>query len=145
MHLNDLSILRSIQNRVPLLRVNLFNNTYFYIGFISVFYISTLTTAAAKHSVLDTLKRADIDHVVVVGNAQQRELSSSTLSIDIVDQKRLSEHFSGNLMKSLEHIAGVQSMSVGSGFSKPMIRGMGFNRVAVFESRRVNNGAPITA
>ena len=29
---------------------------------------------------------------------------------------------------------GVQAMDIGSGFSKPMIRGMGFNRVAVLEN-----------
>lgn len=34
----------------------------------------------------------------------------------------------------MENIPGVQAMDIGSGFSKPMIRGMGFNRVAVLEN-----------
>ena len=34
----------------------------------------------------------------------------------------------------MENIPGVQAMDIGSGFSKPMIRGMGFNRIAVLEN-----------
>lgn len=37
-------------------------------------------------------------------------------------------------MQAVENIPGVQAMDIGSGFSKPMIRGMGFNRVAVLEN-----------
>ena len=37
-------------------------------------------------------------------------------------------------MQAMENIPGVQAMDIGSGFSKPMIRGMGFNRVAVLEN-----------
>ncbi len=99
--------------------------------FLSIIFVSALTPSVAQ--TLDTLKQFDIDQVVVVGNAQQREQGVSPLAIDIVDQKSLFENFTGNLMKSLEYIPGVQSMSVGSGFSKPMIRGMGFNRVSVVE------------
>mgnify|MGYP002236406319 CR=1 FL=1 len=34
----------------------------------------------------------------------------------------------------MENIPGVQAMDIGSGFSKPMVRGMGFNRIAVLEN-----------
>ena len=37
-------------------------------------------------------------------------------------------------MQAMENIPGVQAMDIGSGFSKPMIRGMGFNRIAVLEN-----------
>lgn len=50
-------------------------------------------------------------------------------------------------MQAMENIPGVQAMDIGSGFSKPMIRGMGFNRIAVLETesnRKDNNGEPIT-
>ena len=47
----------------------------------------------------------------------------------------LREHFIGELeYKLLEHFRGVHSMDIGSGFSKPMIRGMGFNRISVVEN-----------
>src|SRR5690606_35068686 len=43
----------------------------------------------------------------------------------------LQKNFSGSLLQSLENIAGVNAMSIGSGSSKPIIRGLGFNRVVV--------------
>ncbi|MFI3280819.1 MAG: TonB-dependent receptor [Rikenellaceae bacterium] len=96
---------------------------------VVVLYISTLSMAQSA----DTLIQRDIDEVVVTGNIQRQEQRINPLSIAIVDREDIVRHFSGNVMQSLEYIPGVQSMSVGSGFSKPMIRGMGFNRVSVVE------------
>ncbi|MFI3331151.1 MAG: TonB-dependent receptor [Rikenellaceae bacterium] len=101
--------------------------------FLSVLFLSTLISATA-HNTQDSIKLINIDRVVISGNAQERLQSESNLAIEVVDQKDMTENFTGNLMKTLEYIPGVQAMSVGSGFSKPMIRGMGFNRVSVIES-----------
>jgi iron complex outermembrane receptor protein len=46
----------------------------------------------------------------------------------------LKQHFAGSLMQSLETIPGVKAMSIGSGQSKPVIRGLGFNRMIVAEN-----------
>ncbi|MFI3305659.1 MAG: TonB-dependent receptor [Rikenellaceae bacterium] len=81
----------------------------------------------------DSLFHKTIDEVVVAGNLQRQEQRINPLSVAIVEREDIVKHFSGNVMQSLEYIPGVQSMSVGSGFSKPMIRGMGFNRVSVVE------------
>ncbi|MFR9620381.1 MAG: TonB-dependent receptor [Rikenellaceae bacterium] len=93
----------------------------------------TLSLLLSTAQTTDSVKQITVDKVVVIGNAQLEQQAESALSIEVVDAQQLAEHFSGNLMKSLEYIPGVQSMSVGSGFSKPMIRGMGFNRVSVVE------------
>ena len=50
-----------------------------------------------------------------------------------VSQKYLHEHFAGSLMQTLEDIPGVKAMAIGSGQSKPVIRGLGFNRLVVTE------------
>ena len=65
---------------------------------------------------------------------QQRQAKKSALAVDVVDQDFLRKHFTGNFMQAMENIPGVQAMDIGSGFSKPMIRGMGFNRIAVLEN-----------
>lgn len=54
----------------------------------------------------------------------------------IENKKRISEefiqqNFSGSLVQSLENVAGVNVISIGSGAGKPIVRGLGFNRVAV--------------
>ncbi|MFR9650935.1 MAG: TonB-dependent receptor [Rikenellaceae bacterium] len=76
----------------------------------------------------------EIDDVVVEGNAQQRSKRENPQTLEVVDRESIAQNFSGNMVATLEHIPGIQSMSVGSGFAKPMIRGMGFNRVSVIEN-----------
>ena len=51
-----------------------------------------------------------------------------------VNKDYLENHFSGSLIQSLEDIPGVKAMNIGSSQSKPTIRGLGFNRMAVTEN-----------
>jgi iron complex outermembrane receptor protein len=82
----------------------------------------------------DSLKTEILNEVTVNGSYKDNVNRSTALQVDIVNKDFLYEHFTGNLMQTLEHIPGVQSMDIGSGFSKPMIRGMGFNRISVTEN-----------
>ncbi len=58
----------------------------------------------------------------------------STLPVDVAGRDYIRRHFAGGLMQTLQQIPGVRSMDIGTGFSKPMIRGMAFNRVIVAEN-----------
>jgi iron complex outermembrane recepter protein len=60
----------------------------------------------------------------------QRQHAHST---EVVNQSFLRTNQSGSLMASLERLPGVGAMSIGSGQSKPAIRGLAFNRVVVVE------------
>ena len=82
----------------------------------------------------DSIKSLLLPDVVVTESYQQRQAKKSALAVDVVDQDFLRKHFTGNFMQAMENIPGVQAMDIGSGFSKPMIRGMGFNRIAVLEN-----------
>ena len=73
------------------------------------------------------------ERAVVFGNRQARLSKSTSFTAVSVSQDFIDNHFTGNLVQTLEHVPGVQSMDIGSGFSKPMIRGLGFNRIAVAE------------
>lgn len=57
----------------------------------------------------------------------------SPLHIDALQADIKRNHFNGNLVQTLSNIPGVQSMDIGTGFAKPMIRGMAFNRILVIE------------
>ena len=98
-------------------------------GVIGVFI--TLPAHAQKS---DSIKSLLLPDVVVTESYQQRQAKKSALAVDVVDQDFLRKHFTGNFMQAMENIPGVQAMDIGSGFSKPMIRGMGFNRIAVLEN-----------
>ena len=108
------------------------------IGIISgVLGLTVVLPAHAQKS--DSIKSLLLPDVVVTESYQQRQAKKSALAVDVVDQDFLRKHFTGNFMQAMENIPGVQAMDIGSGFSKPMIRGMGFNRIAVLE-----NGEPTT-
>ena len=60
--------------------------------------------------------------------------SSNSLSVEAIDKVFIQAQNSGSLMQTLSRLPGVSSMDIGSGQSKPVIRGLGFNRVAVTEN-----------
>ena len=85
--------------------------------------------------VADSLKTETLREVTVRGNASERQvMMKSAQAVVSVGQEFIENHLGGSLMQSLEYIPGVKAMAVGSGESKPTIRGLGFNRMAVTEN-----------
>ncbi len=75
-------------------------------------------------------KAYNLDEVTVLGHHHD----FSTANIERVDQSYIQENYAGSLAKSLENIAGVNASGIGSSASKPIIRGLGFNRLIVTEN-----------
>jgi iron complex outermembrane receptor protein len=74
-----------------------------------------------------------LDAVTVTGQ-QRRNYQMRTSQSEVqVNHEFLQQNFAGSLMQTLEGIPGVKAMAIGSGQSKPTIRGLGFNRLAVSE------------
>jgi iron complex outermembrane receptor protein len=87
----------------------------------------------AQHT--DSIKTIELECITVAsGSFKKSSDRTSTLSVEVAEKEFLKEHFTGNLTQALEYLPGVRSMDIGSGFSKPMIRGMGFNRISVTEN-----------
>jgi len=74
-----------------------------------------------------------LQEVVVTENLALKKKETS-FNIEIVNNDYLKQNLGGSLMKSLEKLPGVKAMDIGSGQSKPVIRGLGFNRVVVVEN-----------
>jgi iron complex outermembrane receptor protein len=74
-----------------------------------------------------------IQNVEVTGMARQRQQMKSSQNSVQVGRDYLENNLAGSLMQTLQGIPGVKAMSIGSGLSKPTIRGLGFNRMAVTE------------
>lgn len=91
------------------------------------------TCAQEKDSLTDTRKDGvALKEVIVNGDNSHRDIQmKSSLNLVRLDQSYLRTNFSGSLMQSLEGIPGVKAMDIGSGQSKPAIRGLGFNRMVV--------------
>jgi iron complex outermembrane receptor protein len=103
------------------------------IGIIPVLLMCLCARNACAQTA-DSLQTIAIDEVVVTGSLGRTIERRSAQPVEVVDEAFLHEHFTGNLTQALQHLPGVHSMSIGSGFSKPVIRGMGFNRISVTEN-----------
>lgn len=75
-----------------------------------------------------------LEEVIILDNYSEHRKNESSLSVEIVNDQYISRHMGGSLMKSLERLPGVSSMEIGAGQSKPVIRGLSFNRVVVVEN-----------
>jgi iron complex outermembrane receptor protein len=103
------------------------------IGIIPVLMASVFADPVSGQSV-DSLGALTLDGVVVRGSFARGVELRSAQPVEVADEEFLHRHFTGNLMQTLQHLPGVHSMNIGSGFSKPVIRGMGFNRISVTEN-----------
>lgn len=75
-----------------------------------------------------------LDEVSVHSKSAKRvEKETATISIS-VDEEYLHANRENSLMQTLRKIPGVSTMTIGSGQSKPTIRGLGFNRVSVVQN-----------
>lgn len=72
--------------------------------------------------------------VVIESESDKRALQESSQTFSIVDRTYLEEYSTGNLVNTLERLPGVNAIRTGVGISKPVIRGMSFNRVLVVEN-----------
>lgn len=70
-----------------------------------------------------------LDEVRVEENQRQIVNRAESITIERIQQDFLKNQQAGSLMQTLRQLPGVHSMNVGTGMSKPMIRGLGFYRV----------------
>lgn len=73
----------------------------------------------------------ELGEVVVESNHYKTGPKEQTLSMEILDTEFLLKNRKGSFVSSLEDLPGVSAINTGVGISKPVIRGMSFNRVIV--------------
>lgn len=75
-----------------------------------------------------------LHEVVVTDNYYEVRKRQESSNIEIVNQQFIEQNLSGSLMQSLNRLPGVSSFDIGAGISKPVLRGLSFNRVVVAEN-----------
>ncbi|MEP4534624.1 MAG: TonB-dependent receptor [Cyclobacteriaceae bacterium] len=73
----------------------------------------------------------ELNEIVVESNHYKTGPREHTLSMEIIDAEYLKQNNKGTLINSLETLPGINAINTGVGISKPVIRGMSFNRVIV--------------
>lgn len=76
----------------------------------------------------------EVNEIVIESNALKLSQKESSVELIAVDEKYLQKNMGSTLMNSLDKLPGINSINMGTGVSKPVIRGMSFNRVAVADN-----------
>jgi iron complex outermembrane recepter protein len=114
------------------LSIGIYNLEFKFLGYKSATDIFDLKSDLVIRKKLYP-ENKELHELTVTETAYQRK-SSQSLSVETIDNNYLQAQNAGSLMQTLNKLPGVSSMDIGSGQSKPVIRGLGFNRVAVTEN-----------
>jgi iron complex outermembrane recepter protein len=111
-----------------------------FVGYASSVKRLELTTEKAWVELVLLPTYIELQEVVVRDQRSGMHKKDHSLSIASVNQEYLSENPGMTLIQSLERLPGIQAMNIGTGISKPVVRGMSFNRIIVAENNIKQQG-----
>lgn len=85
-------------------------------------------------------KMQNLHEVTVEHDYIHQQMMQDSRNAEFANETFIRRNLGGSLMQSLDRLPGVGSMSIGSGQSKPAIRGLSFNRIVVTENGMKHEG-----
>lgn len=82
---------------------------------------------------INPMREAILSEVTVQGIAGVQRLKDAASPFMVVSPKQLHNTIGTNLVDAVGHLPGLSQISTGAGISKPVIRGLGYNRVVVVD------------
>ena len=82
---------------------------------------------------IDPTKEAILSEVTVQGLTGTQRMKDSPSPFMVISPNELHQGTGTNIVEQISHKPGLAQISTGSGISKPVIRGLGYNRVVVVE------------
>ena len=82
---------------------------------------------------INPMKEAILSEVTVQGIAGVQRLKDAASPFMVVSPKQLHVSLGTNIVDAVGHLPGLSQISTGTGISKPVIRGLGYNRVVVVD------------
>ncbi len=104
------------------------------LGFSTFYDTIFINSNVSGFAVVLHREPVQLESVTIMENPVERQRRQESHNIGVVGSDFLTENREGSLMKTLEKLPGISSIEIGSGESKPQIRGLGFNRVVVAEN-----------
>lgn len=106
---------------------------HLHISYVGYEAQTVAVDANGGESITITLEHTslELNEIVVESNHYKTGPKEHTLAMEIIDMEYLKKNRKGTLVNSLEDLPGVNAINTGVGISKPVIRGMSFNRVIV--------------
>lgn len=103
-----------------------------YRALLSLFLLFGWALPAFPQDTLDVFSQhLHLAEVVVTGLTGEVRLNEMPSSVRVLDRRELSGYASSNIIDAIARTPGVSQITVGGGISKPVIRGLGYNRVVV--------------
>ncbi len=104
--------------------------------YLSILLLACVGTMAAQEAVvLDStdvfFRHIELKQVVVTGPTGAVKMQDMSMPVGVVDRNSLRMSPATNIVDAVAKLPGVSQVSTGSGISKPVIRGLGYNRVLV--------------
>ncbi len=87
-------------------------------------------TNLGKHQPM-TESSINLNEVVVTSFVGNQQVKQSPAPVSIISARQLEAQPSANLIDAIAHQPGISQVTTGTGISKPVIRGLGYNRVLV--------------
>ena len=75
----------------------------------------------------------NLDEIVITGSPLSRSIGQSISAVSVLDGEELRERASGSIGDTLRNEPGIRATSFGAGASRPIIRGLGGDRIRVLE------------
>lgn len=105
-----------------------------FLGYKTIIETVDLSTVTLKDFAMEVSVK-EINEVVVTGHSQAGEKNRTPTPISTISKVQLLQNASSNIIDAIAKQPGISQITTGSGISKPVIRGLGYNRVVV-----VNDG-----
>ena len=99
-------------------------------------FILSVSVSAQENRVTDNIsdsteiKNISLDEIIINSSIQK---NNTSLNREAIGRLFFIENNASNFSRTLSKLSGVASIDIGAGASKPVIRGFGFNRVAVVD------------
>ncbi len=71
----------------------------------------------------------ELNTVIITAVSRATEIKKSPLIINTLNKQKLNENSNTNIVDALRNIPGINQITTGVGISKPIVRGLGYNRV----------------
>ena len=95
-------------------------------------YITTIDLSLTNKIIVELEQSVkEINAIVVTGSANAVEKNRTPTPITVIQKSLVIENSSSNIIDALATQPGISQITTGSGISKPVIRGLGYNRVIV--------------
>ena len=122
------------------LRDGIYSLQVSYVGFRTQFQEAELRNGLASVVFLLEATHIELDEVIVRESTTGMVQPEQSLSVTVANREFMSESSSMTLMQTLQRLPGINSMDIGTGVSKPVIRGLGFNRIVVAQNNIKQQG-----